>query len=246
MVLSEIDLPDYKEVASKIKVNEISVDEKEIEDTLNYLQKNRAKFITENRPAETKDFVEIIYQAEGINDGKEVNDKFILSEGGFMKDFENNLIGMRSGQEKEFMAKFPENNPRQDLAGKEVSFKVKMILVQKMELSEINDEFAKQLGNFQTVDELKKKIKENLTREKETRAKEKKRIAIIDGILKKTDISLPAILVEGELDRMLARFKGNVSSMGHTFEEYLTQNLKERTISIKLSTKILKCFSFFS
>ncbi|MDP3726021.1 MAG: hypothetical protein Q8R36_02370, partial [bacterium] len=60
-------------------------------------------------------------------------------------------------------------------------------------------------------------------REKEIRAKEKKRIAIIDGILKKTDVSLPAILVEGELDRMLARFKGNVSSMGSTFEEYLAQ-----------------------
>ncbi len=91
------------------------------------------------------------------------------------------------------------------------------------QLPELNDEFVKKLGNFQTVDEFKKKIKENLTHEKEMRAKEKKRIAIIDCILKETKISLPAILVEGELDRMLTRFKGNISAMGQKFEDYLAQ-----------------------
>src|SRR3989344_3170041 len=145
-VLPEIQLPDYKAIAKTVKTKEIHVDEKEVEDTIGYLQKSRAKFTTENRPAMAHDFVEIEYQNNDVNGGKPVKDRFILGEGGFLKDFENNVIGMSAGQEKEFMAKFPENTPRKDLAGKDATFKVKMLSVQKMELSEINDEFAKSLG----------------------------------------------------------------------------------------------------
>ena len=172
-ILPEIALPDYKEIVSHIirqsAENEISVDEKEVEDTLNYLQKSRAKFTAENRQAQNKDFVEIIYQAEDINDGKEVNDKFVLGEGGFMKGFEDNIVGMSSGQEKEILVKFPDDAPRKDLAGKEVNFKVKMVSVQKMELPAMNDEFAKQLGDFNDFMALKNNIKEGLTAEKHER-----------------------------------------------------------------------------
>lgn len=90
-------------------------------------------------------------------------------------------------------------------------------------LPELTDDFVKQFGAFENVADFKKKIKENLMHEKTIKAKEKKRIAIINGILKKSDISLPIILVESELDRMFARFKVNISAMGHTLENYLAQ-----------------------
>ncbi|MBI2109052.1 MAG: hypothetical protein HYT93_02645 [Parcubacteria group bacterium] len=88
---------------------------------------------------------------------------------------------------------------------------------------ELTDEFVKKLGKFETVLDFKSKIKENLVQEKTHKAKEKKRIAIIDAILNKIDIVLPNVLVQSEMDRMLSRFKGNVSAMGQKFEDYLTK-----------------------
>ena len=131
-ILPDVELPDYKEIASKIKSNEISVTDEEVLDSINYLQKTRAKFTLKNAGAEKKDFVNITYQNKDINEGKVVQDKFILGEGGFMAGFEDAIVGMKDGEEKEINVKFPENSPRKDLAGKEALFKVKVISVQKM------------------------------------------------------------------------------------------------------------------
>ena len=98
-VLPALELPDYKKIAKAIKGKEISVSEEEVQDSINYLQKTRAKFTLKNEAAEKKDFVEIKYQNKNINGGKEVDDKFILGEGGFMKGFEDNIVGIKSGEE---------------------------------------------------------------------------------------------------------------------------------------------------
>ncbi|MCX6719540.1 MAG: trigger factor, partial [Candidatus Staskawiczbacteria bacterium] len=150
-VLPDVELPDYKEIAKTVKGKEISVTEEEIQDSINYLQKTRAKFTLKNDSAELKDFVEIKYNNKDINEGKEVDDKFILGEGGFMKGFEDGVVGMKAGEEKDVTVTFPKDAPRKDLAGKKATFKIKMVSIQKMELPEINDEFAKQLGAFETL-----------------------------------------------------------------------------------------------
>ena len=179
-VLPDVELPDYKEIAKAVKgpkgYPEISVTEEEIQDSINYLQKTRAKFTLKNEGAEKKDFVEIIYQNKGIETNKEIKDKFILGEGGFMPGFEDNLVGMKAGEEKEFRVKFPSSSQvsrseisedkKSPLAGKESDFKVKMISVQKMELPEINDEFAKQLGAYDTLVDLKNSMKKGIITEK--------------------------------------------------------------------------------
>ena len=122
-VLPDVELPDYKEIAKTVKGKEITVTEEEVQDSINYLQKTRAKFTLKNDAGcRMKDFVEIKYQNKDIEMAKEVEDKFILGEGGFMKGFEDNIVGMKAGEEKEFTVKFPENSPRKDLAGKEGEF----------------------------------------------------------------------------------------------------------------------------
>src|SRR3989344_596194 len=130
-VLPEIELPDYKEIAKGIKSNEVAVYDKEIQETLEYLQKSRAKFSQVDAPAANKNFVEIEYTNKDINEGKTVKDRFILGEGGFLKDFEDNVLGMKAGDQKEFSAKFPDNAIN-NLGGKMGDFKVKMISVQTM------------------------------------------------------------------------------------------------------------------
>ena len=221
-VLPEIVLPDYKEIISHIKAKEVSVEDTEVEDTLNYLQRSRAKISQQDKEAEKKDFVEIVYEAEGINDGKEVNDKFVLGEGGFMKGFEDSIVGMSAGQKKEILVKFPDDAPRKDLAGKEVNFKVKMVSVQKMELPEINDEFAKQLGDFDSMLALKSNIKEGLTAEKHEGGKQKRRVEFLDRISEKINFEIPEKLVEAEQQRLMEDLKNNIASKFKiSFEEYL-------------------------
>lgn len=222
-VLPDVELPDYKEIASKIKSKEIEVTEQEVLDALNYLQKSRAKMSLKNEAAEMKDFVEISYQNKDVNGGKEVQDQFILGEGGFMKGFEENIVGMRSGEEKEFKAVFPEGSVQKNLAGKEGDFKVKVKSVQKMELPEINDEFAKQLGAFETLTALKASMKEGMTAEKKEEEKQRARAEILDRIAEKAKIEMPEAMVEYEKDRLLEDLKNNITNnMKITFEQYLS------------------------
>jgi trigger factor len=222
-ILPDVDLPDYKEIAKTVKGKEISVTEEEVKSSLNYLQKTRAKFTLKNEPAQKKDFVEIIYQNKDINDGKEVEDKFILGEGGFMQGFEDAIAGMKAGEEKEFKAKFPENSPQKNLAGKEGDFKVKLKSVQKMELPEVNDEFAKQLGSFDNLVALEGSIKEGIKIEKTDAEKQRKRGEILEKISEKSKFEMPESMVEYEKQRLLEDLKQKITqNMKLTFEQYLS------------------------
>ena len=234
-VLPDIELPNYKKIASQVKSSNILVDQKEIEEALRYLQKSRAKFSQEDRPAEAKDFVEIEYQNKDINGGKEIKDKFILGEGGFLKDFEDNIIGMKAGQEKEFISKFPENTPNKNLAGKDSNFKVKMISVQKMELPEINDEFAKALGVFDGLVSLKENLKEGITMEKNEEERQRKRGEMVSKITEKVKFDLPEKMVEYEQARLFEDLKNQIAkNFKMPFEDYLS-SIKKTEEEIKAS-----------
>lgn len=224
-VLPEIALPDYKEIVSKVKANNVAVDEKEIEEALVYLQKSRAKFTDKTEGAAKKDYVKIAYQNEKINGGQEVKDMFILGEGGFLPDFEDNLLGMKVGEEKEFTAQFPENAPR-EMAGKEGKFKVKMLALQTMELSEINDELAKSLGAFDSLVALKENLKEGITLEKQEGEKQRKRGEILTKISEKIAFDLPEKMVTYEQERMVEDLKSQIEHAGMKFEEYLASAKK--------------------
>ncbi len=221
-VLPDVELPDYKEIAKTIKSNEVSVTEEEVQESLSYLQKTRSKMTLKNESAENKDFVEITYQNKDINNGKEVEDKFVLGEGGFMKGFEDNIVGMKAGEEKEFKAVFPETSPQKNLAGKEGDFKIKVKSVQKMELPEINDEFAKQMGAFETLVALKDSVKQGISMEKTEAEKQRKRGEILEKIAEKSKFEMPEAMVEYEKQRLLEDLKKRVTqNMKLTFEQYL-------------------------
>ena len=226
-VLPDVELPDYKEIAKTVKGKEISVTEEEIQDTLNYLQKSRAKMTLKNDVAENKDFVEIEYSCKEINGGKTVKDQFVLGEGGFMKGFEESIVGMKAGEEKEFKATFPETSPQKNLAGKEADFKVKMISVQKIELPELNDEFAKELGAFDSLVALKESMKEGITAEKTEAEKQRVRGEILEKIAEKSKFEMPEAMVEYEKERLLEDLKNKIAqSIKISFEEYLASIIK--------------------
>ncbi len=226
-VLPEIELADYKKIAVSVKKKKNPVEEKEIEEAIKWLQKSRAKLTALDREARKEDFIEIEHQSSQVEKGEKKKDAFILGQGHLIPGFEEKLEGMKAGEEKEFSLTIPENYFIKDLAGKEVKFKVKMTSVFKMELPEVNDYFAKSLGNFQDLNSLKQNVREGLEAEKEREAREKLRGKTLEKIINSMEWNIPEVLIEAERDRLFANFKQSFSRNSQiSFNDYLTKAKK--------------------
>lgn len=234
-VLPEIELPDYKKIASSVKKQISPVENKEIEETINYLRRSRAKLVALNRAAQKGDFVEIEYHSPLIDGDKQIKDSFVLGEGRFIKGFEEKLEAMKSGEEKSFSLELPEDYFSKELAGKEIGFKVKMAAVFKMELPEFNDRFVQSLGDFKDSVAFRKNIEEGLKIEKEREGREKFRQEILEKIIKSIEWKIPDILIEAERNRLLDDLKVNLSQNRNiSFQDYL-KKIKKSEEEIKKS-----------
>ena len=227
-VVPPIKLADYKKIAQADKPktkDQIKVEDKEVQESLNWLQKSRTKYVTVVRPAQKGDRVEVDFVAkqEGkmIDNGESKNHPLLIGEGQFVPGFEDQLVGLKENETKNFSLVFPENFAAKNLAGKLVDFEVKMNLAQEPQSSELNDEFAKSLGKFETLDALKNNIKEGIAMEKENKAKEAWRAKVLQEIVKKSEVELPEILVQAETAKMSEEFKDNLMQMGLEYGEYL-------------------------
>lgn len=211
----------------KVKKNKLEAKEEEVKKALDYLQNSRAKVITVNKSAKKGDRLEIDFEVRHnkvkIENGTSKNHPLILGEGHFLPGFEKELEGMKAGQEREFSLKTPADWPNQKIANKNLDFKVKVNLVQERELPSIDDEFAKSLGSFNSLTVLKKSIKEGLLKEKEIKEKQRIRIELIEKIAQDSEMEIPPILIEQELNKMVNEFQTSIESMGLDFEKYLKE-----------------------
>lgn len=214
----------------KVKKNRLEVKEEETRKALDYLQNSRAKIITVNRPAKKNDRVEIDFEVRQagvkLEDGTSKNHPLILGQGRFLPGFEKKLEGMKSGEEKEFSLKTPADWPIQKIANKNLDFRVKMNLVQERDLPALDDEFAKSLGNFESLNNLKKSIREGILKEKEIKERERIRIELIEKVAQESEIEAPDILIRQEIEKMLAEFRASITSLGLDFEIYLRESKK--------------------
>lgn len=224
-VVPEIELGNYKGL--KIKKKEIKIEDKEIDKSLEYLQKSRAKLVTINRPAQNGDRVEIDFSTRvggvKVENGESKNHPLILGEGRFVPGFEKELKDMNAGEEKSFSLKTPKDWPQKHLANKKLDFKIKMNLVQERNIPKISDEFAKSLGNFKSLDGLKDNIKENLILEKELKEKERIRMELIEKVAQGSKMDIPETLINIELDKMIDELKESVGNIDLDFDTYLGQ-----------------------
>jgi len=225
-ILPEMNLPDYRKIAEGVKKQEVKVEEKELESTLKWVQRSRAKFTVKQEPAQKGDFVEIEYFSEDIPQISKENkkkDSFILGEGHFIPGFEDLITGMKAGEEKKGVAlDIPQDHSFQKIAGKKVTFDVKLNSVQNVEFPEINDEFAKSIGEFADLESLKNNIKQGIKQEKEQAEKQKVRNELVDRIAAETKVEIPDVLVKREQDQMIENFKKDVPQrLNVSYEEYL-------------------------
>ena len=243
-VLPEITLADYKEIAKADKPkkkDEIKVTEKEAEESLTWLQKSRTKYVTVLRPIQKGDRAELNFTAKKgdqiIEGGKSENHPVLVGEGKFVPGFEDQLIGLKENEEKKFSLVFPEDYKPADLSGQLIDFEIKVKLVQEPQVPELNDEFAKNVGNFENLAKLKETLSDNLAAEKEHKEKDVWRAKILEKIAKKPTMELPEVLVKTELDRMIEEFKNNVMQMGLDFGDYL-KKLKKTEEELKKEWEI--------
>lgn len=228
----EIKLGDYKEIEIEEEQNEQSVDEAELQDSLKHLQKRQADVENVEREAKEDDRVEIDFVARHkdvkVEGGESENHPLVIGEGQFPEEFENKLIGMKKGDTKEFSVQFPDDFSRSEFAGKKIDFDVKMKLVQEIDLPELNDEFAQNMGQFDSLDDLKEKLKDGVAQEKQQERQKRIDQKILDVVVENSEIELAPQLIEREKDNMMEEFKGEVSRMGMEFEEYLEKLGKDK------------------
>ncbi len=226
--MPEVKLPDYKEICSKIKKEEKPpLEEKEVENTLKQIQHSRSKFKEVQRPSQKGDFLELSYQSPQLENNRVFEDAFLLGRGHFIPGFEEKLKETKPGEEKELNVKFPENFQKKEWAGKECNLKVKIKKVKEAEIPELNDSFAKTLGKFNNLEELKKNIREGMNQEKEKQMRQKTRSQILEKLKGKSEMEIPQSLLEMEYQNALANLKESINQQLKTsFEEYL-QKIKK-------------------
>ena len=139
----------------------------------------------------------------------------------FIPGFEDQIIGMKLEEEKDVNVKFPKEYFSKDLADKDATFKVKLHEIKKKELPKLDDEFAKDVSEFDTLDELKEDIKKKLEKQNEDRTKYEKEEAVVKALCENVKVDIPSGMIETEVDRMYKDFENRLSYQGLKIEQYL-------------------------
>jgi len=222
-VLPEVVLGDYSKIKLTKKVEPVG--DAEVEAVLKSLQKKAVEFQEVERQAQMGDWTEIDF--EGFVEGKPFeggNSKkhpLILGDKVFIPGFEEGLVGLGKGEEKDVDVTFPSDYHNKDLAGKPAKFKVKMNLVKAVNYPEIDDEFAKKHAGQESLEVLKADIKKYLTEEAQKKAEEGVRENALLELVKVAKIDLPAEMIDQELDSMVHDLKHQAEQSGASFEDYL-------------------------
>ena len=235
-VKPEVTLGQYKEVT--VPKMDIEVKDEEIEEELKKVQDQNARIITvTDRPV--KDGDEVIIDFEGFMDGKAFEGgkgadySLKIGSHSFIDTFEEQLIGANPGDEVEVNVNFPENYHQKDLAGKPALFKVKIKEIKEKELSALDDEFAKDVSEFETLDEYKQDIKAKLLEQKEKAAKLEKERNALEKVIENAKMDVPEVMINNQIDQMVQDFSMRMKYQGLPVEQYLQftgqtmENLRE-------------------
>lgn len=226
-LMPAVALPDYIAIAKGKNADkkEVTISDDEIARTLEWIRESRLVPNPVGRGAQTGDGVEIDFEIkhDGVpsEHGSSKNHPLVIGKGKFIPGFEDHLIGMSTSEEKKFSLTLPQDWHDKILAGKTVEISVVMKSVKERKLPELNDEFVKQIGKFESVDELKKNVSNGLMQEKKEKEQQRHRVRIIEEVAQKIKAELPDILVEREREKMFDELKQGIEQMGMKFEDYL-------------------------
>jgi trigger factor len=220
----EVKLGKYKGI--ELKKIEYTVSDEDIEHEISHMAEKNSRLITiEDRPVEKKDIAVIDFEGfvDGVafEGGKAENHELEIGSNTFIPGFEDQIIGMKIDEEKDINVKFPEEYFSKELAGKDAVFKVKLHEIKRKELPTIDDEFAKDVSEFDTLKELKASIKEKLEEENKNRAKYETEEEAIKTVCDQVEIEIPSGMIETEVDNMVKDVEVRLSYQGLKLDQYL-------------------------
>lgn len=231
VLLPEVKLADYQKI--KVKKNQIKIAEIDIEKTLEDLQKGQARETLVDRASRQGDKLiidlEIFQNKVPLKNGKTKNFSLVIGQDWLTPGLSENLAGLKKDEEKEFELKIPEKHFDKNLAGRRVDFKVKVNSVYEIDLPEIDDKFAQNLGNFKTLADLKEQLKKNLEKEAAVEEGERLEQEILKNLVEKSEFEeMPEILIDHEKEKMLIELEATLTRQNLKFEDYLSHIKKTR------------------
>ena len=224
-VKPEVKLGEYKGV--KVEKKEYKVTAKDVEKAINEMAEKNARIVAGDEKSVLENGYTAVIDFEGFVDGeafeggKGENYSLELGSNTFIPGFEEQLIGLKIGEETEVNVTFPKNYFSKDLAGKPAVFKVKVNDIKVKELPAIDDEFAKDVSEFDTLKELKADTKKKLEEENQKRAKFETEEEAIKAVVDATEVNIPAVMIENEINDYTKEMESRLRYQGMNLETYL-------------------------
>lgn len=223
-VKPEVTLGEYKGI--KFKKVEYNVKDEDVENEIKRLQESRSRLVdVTDRAVENGDTVVIDYSGsvDGVKfeGGTAEKQTLVIGSGSFIPGFEDQIIGMKIGEDKDLKVKFPEEYHAENLKGKDAVFAVKLHEIKKKELPEVNDEFIKDAAGAESVDAYKKEVRERLEKQNADRAEREIEDAIVQKITDNASVEIPDAMIEAQIDRMVQEMDYRLSYQGLKLADYL-------------------------
>lgn len=226
-VVPEVTIKDYKDI--KVPKEEVKVTEKDIDDVVTDMKKYATTYKDVEREAKKGDRVEVDFEGFDKDDKpaagtKSQNHPVILGENSLIPGFEDEIIGLKKDEKKEFDITFPKDYGKKDFQGKKLKFKVEVRRVEEAVEPEMNDEFVEKItGKKESLADFRKNIEKNLLTQKEEKAQQQRENKYIEELIKKADIELPEDLVDEEAEYVLQEVKDEIASKNFEFAKFLEQ-----------------------
>lgn len=237
----------------EVKKIDSKVSKKEVDAAIESDRQKNARVVSvDDRDLQKDDISTIDFEGfvDGVafEGGKAENFELTIGSGQFIPGFEDQLIGMKIGEEKEINVTFPKEYHAENLAGKPAMFKVKLISIKSKILPELDDEFAKDVSEFETLADYRKDVEKKVKKQKKESAKNQKEIAVIDKLVENTEVVIPESMIDDEVESMSNQFASNLAYQGldlktycmymNTTEEEFKKNLRpeaEKNVKLKLA-----------
>ncbi|KFZ41196.1 MULTISPECIES: trigger factor [Thermoactinomyces] len=224
-VKPEVELGEYKGLEVEVDEEKFAVKPEDVEKELERMQKQQGQLEpVEEGAVEKGDRVIIDFEGfvdgEPFEGGKAEQYTLEVGSGTFIPGFEDQLIGMKAGEEKEIQVTFPEEYHVEDLKGKPATFKVKLHEIKRMNLPELDDEFAQDVSEFDTLEELKADIEKNMKEKAEKDKENFIRNELVEKAAQNATVEIPEVMIENETENMLRQFEQRLMYQGLNLETY--------------------------
>ena len=222
-VKPEVTLGEYKGV--EVEVSPVEVTEEEVAGELRKEQENNSRTIdVDDRAVEQGDMITLDFEGfvdgEAFEGGKGTDYPLTIGSNSFIPGFEDQLVGAQIGEEKEVNVTFPENYHANDLAGKPAVFKCTVKSIKVKELPELDDEFAKDVSEFDTLEEYKADIEKNLKERKEEVAKREREDKAVDAVIANAQMDIPEPMIQNQINQLMQDFIRRMQAQGLSIDQY--------------------------